>query len=94
MLESVAVDHFIAENGKILLALRVELRVVVFLGQKFNSTQLTPPKEWFTRGKKLLEAYINPRFLSKTKDILLPVYKSLVRSRLEYCVQALFSQGY
>ena len=36
MLESVAVDHLIAENGKILLALRVELCVVVFLGQKFQ----------------------------------------------------------
>ena len=31
---------------------------------------------------------INRCFLNKTKDILVPVYKSLVRSRLEYCVQA------
>ena len=31
---------------------------------------------------------INRCFLNKTNDILVPLYKSLVRSRLEYCVQA------
>ena len=31
---------------------------------------------------------INRCFLNKTKDILVSLYKSLVRSRLEYCVQA------
>ena len=51
MLESVAVDHLIAENGKILLALRVELCVVVFLGQKFQRNQanirLFTPRYYF-----------------------------------------------
>jgi len=41
--------------------------------KKLNSTQLTTPKEWFTRGKKLLEAYINPRFLSKQSRCFLKV---------------------
>jgi len=58
----------------------------------------------WTAPKVVKEAYsilgvINRSFLNKTKDILVPLYKSLVRSRLEYCVQAwrvatLFSQGY
>ena len=44
-------------------------------------------------NKVVKEAYsilgvINRCFLNKTKDILVPLYKSLVRSRLEYCVQA------
>ena len=30
---------------------------------------------------------VNRCFLNKTKDILVPLYKSLVCSRLEYCVQ-------
>ena len=42
-------------------------------------------------NKVVKEAYsilgvINRCFLNKTKDILVPLYKSLVCSRLEYCV--------
>ena len=34
---------------------------------------------------------IRRSFINKGVDIILPLYKSLVRSRLEYCVQALSS---
>ena len=44
-------------------------------------------------SKVVKEAYstlgvINRCFLNKTKEILVPLYKTLVRCRLEYCVQA------
>jgi len=62
-----------------------DLRVIVHKSLKVSSQCNKEVKEAYS----ILGVIINRCFLNKTKDtILVPLYKSLVRSRLEYCVQA------
>ena len=66
-----------------------DLGVVVHKSLKVSSQCKKVVKEAYS-----ILGVINRCFLNKTKDILVPLYKSLVRSRLEYCMATLFSQGY